>query len=243
MSYFVPNSNFFLEAVRKFNPQDNKADRKELVIDLAHDILEKMHEKLVIMPTAVVASVILMHRKGIKEDELVSKVEWIAREINKRGIKVATINSQKPVVAVKMSLNHLEGLLNNKKDIFHPSVSVKSDYKNVLMLSYYRNSLLFVFFNEALIACSLNAFGFDIAHKEGVPVERLIEETLFIQKLIGNEVVLKKRVTKENFGEFLDIMTQRGILQCTDGLVKVTCVFSANSQCFNRLTSKPAQKA
>lgn len=173
------------------------------------------------MATNVVASVLLMHRKGIKEDALVSKVEWIAKEINKRGIKVEAINSQNPSVAVKMALNHLEDLLNKKKDMFHPSVSAKSDYSNVLILSYYRNSLLSVFFNEALITCSLAAFGFDVASKEGIAIERVLEETLYLQKLLGDEVVLKNRITKENFQDLVNLMIQRGILEYNGDKIKV----------------------
>jgi len=209
------------KAVKKFNPFEDQKDRKELINELALDIIDIMHKKLVVMPTAVVASVILMHRKGIKDDQLVSKVEWIAQELEKRGVKTATVNSKKPVMAVKMSLQHMEGLLKNNKDIFHPSVSVKADYKNVLMLSYYRNSLIFAFFNEALIACSLYAFGFDIAHKEGVLVDRVLEETLFLQKLIGHEIVLRNRLDKESFESLLNLMIQRGILERNHNLIKV----------------------
>ena len=173
------------------------------------------------MPTAIVASVILMQRKGIKEDELVNRVEWIAIELALRGIKVATINSSTPTIAVKMALTHLDSLLNKKKDIFHPSLSAKSDYKNVLMLSYYRNTLLFAFFNEALIACSLVAFGHDFAFKEGVGMQRLLEEVEFLQKLVLNEVVLKDRITKDNFADYIEFMCKRDVLERSGDFIKV----------------------
>lgn len=180
-----------------------------------------MHEKLVIMPTAIVATVILMYRKGIKEEELVSQVEIIAQELACRGIKVATINASTPSVAVKMALTHLDNLLNKKKDIFHPSVSAKSDYKNILMLSYYRNTLLFAFFNDALIACSLMAFGHDLARKEGVGIERLWEEVSFLQKLVKDEVVTNTRLTRENLREYINFMCKRGMLDCNNDVIKV----------------------
>jgi len=37
-----------------------------------------MTEKIVIMPTSMVASILLMNRKGISDDQLVSGVEWLS---------------------------------------------------------------------------------------------------------------------------------------------------------------------
>jgi predicted DNA-binding transcriptional regulator len=34
------------------------------------------------MPTTLVASILLMHRKGISEDELVKKVGWLGLALN-----------------------------------------------------------------------------------------------------------------------------------------------------------------
>jgi len=45
-----------------------------------------------------------------------------------------------------------------------------SDYKNVLMLSYYRNGLMHIFLLEAFLGTALMRFGHQLAFKEGVPV-------------------------------------------------------------------------
>jgi glycerol-3-phosphate O-acyltransferase len=65
-------------------------------------------------------------------------------------------NNIPPSVAIiKQAIKHLSGLLEKKKDVFEASIQAKKDYKNILMLSYYRNSLAHIFLNEAFIACSL----------------------------------------------------------------------------------------
>jgi glycerol-3-phosphate O-acyltransferase len=54
-------------------------------------------------------------------------------------------------------MKHLGDLLEIKNN--DPLVYSKHDYKNILMLSYYRNNLAHVFINEAYIACTLVGFG------------------------------------------------------------------------------------
>jgi glycerol-3-phosphate O-acyltransferase len=50
-------------------------------------------------------------------------------------------------------------IVERKRDVFQPSVAPRVDYKNVLMLSYYRNALLHLFANEAILAVALSSFG------------------------------------------------------------------------------------
>jgi predicted DNA-binding transcriptional regulator len=43
-----------------------------------------------IMPTTLVASILLMYRKGISEANLVEKASWLGMALNQRGAVVAT---------------------------------------------------------------------------------------------------------------------------------------------------------
>lgn len=77
----------------------------------------------------------------------------------KRGGRIGGIDENSSLKTIKGAITHLEHLIEQKKDIVHLNVSAKSDYKNVLMLSYYRNALMHVFWNEGIIACALSSFG------------------------------------------------------------------------------------
>jgi glycerol-3-phosphate O-acyltransferase len=44
------------------------------------------------------------------------------------------------------------------------------DFKNIMMLAYYRNNLVHVFINDAYISCALEAFGESVTEIEGVPL-------------------------------------------------------------------------
>jgi len=70
------------------------------------------------------------------------------------------------------------------------------------MLGYYRNPLNFVFFNEALIVCSVFSFGNESAWKTGVSVESLFFKTCYLSELLKREEVIKTRFTPSNRAYF-----------------------------------------
>ena len=175
------------------------------------------------MPTAMVATMLLMSRKGISEDSLISQIEWLSNEITFRGHKIGCISEGSAPIAVRNAINHLEHIVTKtKKDIFELSVTPKVDYKNILLLSYYRNTLMHVFANEAFCACAISSFGHQMAWKEGVPQERLFEECLFLVRLFKNELVLKEQVTdKKSFDRLMELMCNRNIITNDQGKIKV----------------------
>lgn len=56
---------------------------------------------------------------------------------------------------ISTALKYLERFVERKRDVFEPSVSAKKDYKNIVMLAYYRNNLVYLFIHDAEIACSI----------------------------------------------------------------------------------------
>ncbi len=111
------------------------------------------------MSTSMVASILLMHRKGISEEMLVDRVEWLSRELKARNAETGGVSPEAAAISVKNAVNLLDTIVNRKKDIFELSISPKYDYKNILLLSYYRNNLMHVFFLESVVACALTSFG------------------------------------------------------------------------------------
>ena len=208
------------------NPYLNLEQRKELVISLGYEIIYRMNEKLVIMPTALVAAVILMQRKGISEDALVERVEWLGNELVSRNSKLGSMNENSTSIAVRNAINHLDAIISKtKKDIFELSVSPKVDYKNTLLLSYYRNTLMHIFAMEAFIGCSMSAFGHQLAWKEGVSIERLWEESQFLMRLCQKEFIIREKVNNlTEFQVLLDRMKDRGVFEITAGKIKVNFI-------------------
>lgn len=67
------------------------------------------------------------------------------------------------VNTLKIGLTHLKDYLSRRRDIYEPLIKPKVDYKNILMLGYYRNPLNYVYFNEGVILVSVLSFGGDKA--------------------------------------------------------------------------------
>ena len=89
----------------------------------------------------------------------------------------------------------MQQFIERKKDIFEPSVTAKKDYKNILMLAYYRNNLIHLFLNEAYISCALQAFGESSTLNQGITVQRLWEQTEFIVNILRDEFMVREQFT------------------------------------------------
>lgn len=103
--------------------------------------------------------------------------------------------------------------LDKKRDIIEPKIVPHKDYKNYLMLGYYRNPLNHIFFNEGCVIVSLLSYGTDIAWKEGVDQKELFEKTAFIANLLRREEVIRDKIDNpQNFDKTIQLMISRKIL-------------------------------
>jgi len=105
-----------------------------------------MMGSIVIMSTAIVSSVLLIHRKGISEDQLIKTVTDITKYILKKGHRVGGVNENSSAAAVRNTIGHLSGITTKtKKNIFELTISAGDEFQQILMLSYYRNTLTHAF--------------------------------------------------------------------------------------------------
>jgi hypothetical protein len=110
-------------------------------------------DNLVIMTTSIIATVLLMHRRGISQDLLVERVVFIYDEILARK-GIVQINIKPNAKIIKIASNTYQTLL-NKREIFMNLLSLpKTGEKSLLMLSYYQKQSSSSFINEAEISAS-----------------------------------------------------------------------------------------
>ena len=159
-----------------------------------------------IMPTTLVASILLMYRKGISEANLVEKASWLGMALNQRGAVVATDGGLPHQNTVQLGLKHLEDYIIHKRNIYKPKVA-ENGYQNYIMLGYYRNTLNFVFFNEAMILCSLQSQGVQVAWKDGMPINELFKRSVYLSEVLKREEVLKDRITLKTRDYFDSLIT------------------------------------
>ena len=106
------------------------------------------------MTTSLIASVLLMHRKGLSKDLLHKRVAFIYDEIKARNGNLQ-INIRPNGDIIQTCLKYLSDFVESKNDIYEPLVSAKQGEKSIMMLAYYRNNMSHIFINEAEIACAL----------------------------------------------------------------------------------------
>lgn len=88
------------------NPKKNPEDKKVMVQSLARSISLDLSKNLMIMPTAMVSAVLLQHRRGITNEDLVKQIKWLGKELQERGV-ILPDYSLHPVNCVKHGLRHL----------------------------------------------------------------------------------------------------------------------------------------
>jgi glycerone phosphate O-acyltransferase/fatty acyl-CoA reductase len=201
-------------SIKNFSGEMKEASAKSVNHALGYEIVHRLQEKVVIMATSIVSAVLLMHRRVILEEEIIKKVEWIRNEIQARNFKVGGIDSGSAQVAVRNALAHLSQIVAYRKDLFQPSVCANSDFKSVLLLSYYRNALITVFAKEAIIVATLYSFGEIISSEEGISESRLIEESVFLGSLLKDEFIIREDLSQaEALRSVIDYLVRRQILK------------------------------
>lgn len=92
--------------------------------------MHNLQDNIVIMTTYMIASIILMSRKGIIEPILISKVEWLIKEIMKRGSKVTINEHSTASLIVKNGLKLLDKtLVLSKRTVFEMSISPSNNFE------------------------------------------------------------------------------------------------------------------
>ena len=97
----------YINGLDKKNLQSPKY-RQDAVQILGKQIIYKMTDRLVVLSTGIVSCVLLMHRKGITEDNLIKSVNWITKYILRKGYKIGGINENSSAIAVRNAITHLE---------------------------------------------------------------------------------------------------------------------------------------
>ncbi len=58
-------------------PFERKQDRFQFNETLGYELVHRLTQELVITPTTMVATMLLTHRRGISDDELIKQINWL----------------------------------------------------------------------------------------------------------------------------------------------------------------------
>lgn len=129
------------------------SDRGHVLRSLGYRVLSDINDVSVMMPTALVGTVLLTLRgRGVGKGELVRRVEWLCDRVRNKGGRVAHFYRYPTDVVVDRALDVL-----GPKIVGEVSGLVEPTYFAVdrFQLSFYRNMTIHLFITEALVSAAM----------------------------------------------------------------------------------------
>ncbi|ETI20924.1 hypothetical protein G647_07267 [Cladophialophora carrionii CBS 160.54] len=163
--------------------------RTRLLRTLGYRVLSDINAASVVMPTALVGTVLLTIRgRGIGKSELIRRVDWLAKRIKLKGGKVADFKGMSTSYVAERALDVLGPKLVGTVDGLAEETYYAVDR---FQLSFYRNMTIHLFISEALIAAALYS---KVKQGGGSANERmseaeLIDKVTFLSQLFRGEFI------------------------------------------------------
>lgn len=131
-----------------------------------------------------------------------------------RGGKLSRLQADSSV-SVGSTLALLEGVVSkSKKDMFEVEVSFdQNSFVKLFTLTYHRNTLAHIFFQEATVATALASFG-NLLATQGVGQHQLRQRTLELNEWLRGEFYSSELplTSEKRYGEVVGLMESRGVL-------------------------------
>lgn len=135
------------------NPKLNNAERGQILRTLGYKVLSEINGVSVMMPTALVGTVLLTLRgRGVGRAELVRRVDWLCYRVKAKGGRVAHFyrSPTEEVVdrAIEVMGPKLVGVISGLAEPTYYAV-------DRFQLSFYRNMTIHLFITEAILCAAM----------------------------------------------------------------------------------------
>ncbi|CAI2170937.1 2421_t:CDS:10 [Funneliformis geosporum] len=173
---------------RKSFDLNNDQQKITLLRALAYQVMSDINSVSVVMPTALVGTVILTLRgRGVGRKELIRRVEWLRAAITAKGGRVADFSGMSIGDIVDRAINVLKDLIKERKELLEPVFYAEKRFE----LSFYRNQVMHLFVSEAIISAAMYT-----KIKQGgakstqrLHMSTLLDEVTFLSQLLKVEFV------------------------------------------------------
>ncbi|KAJ5893645.1 hypothetical protein N7495_005336 [Penicillium taxi] len=197
------------------NQKLSSIERGHILRTLGYRVLSEINEVAVMMPTALVGTVILTLRgRGVGKAELVRRLDWLCDRVRAKGGRVAHFYRLSTEEVVDRALAALgPKLVAAIPGLAETTYSAADRFQ----LSFYRNMLIHLFIPEALVSVAMYAK----IKQGGGPVnqrttfESLRKQVAFLSKLFRGEFIFPTEGLTANLDK-----TLRGLE--ADDVIKVT---------------------
>lgn len=144
-----------VKTAQRVDLQDNKDSeiKLRLLRTLGYKVLSDINAVSVVMPTALVGTVLLTLRgRGVGKAELVRRVEWLCDRVRAKGGRVAHFAGAPTSLVVERALEVLgPGLVGKVEGLPEETFYAVDRFQ----LSFYRNMTIHLFISEALVSAAM----------------------------------------------------------------------------------------
>ncbi|OAL34714.1 hypothetical protein AYO20_05909 [Fonsecaea nubica] len=191
--------------------------RLRLLRTLGYRVLSDINAASVIMPTALVGTVLLTIRgRGVGKSELVRRVDWLCKRIRANGGKVADFRGMPTSYVVERALDVLGPKLVGTVDGLAEETYYAVDR---FQLSFYRNMTIHLFISEALIATALYTKvkqGGGSANQR-MPEAELTDKVTFLSQLFRGEFIFPAgQGLRHNLEQAMQGLVRDDVLRVTE---------------------------
>ncbi|KAL1987101.1 hypothetical protein VTN96DRAFT_4975 [Rasamsonia emersonii] len=193
----------------------NQSDRGRILRTLGYRVLSDINAVSVMMPTALVGTVLLTLRgRGVGKAELVRRVEWLCERVRAKGGRVAHFYRAPTAQVVDRALEVLgPKLVGEVTGLVEPTYYAVDRFQ----LSFYRNMTIHLFITEALVSAAMYTRvkqGGGPAHQR-ITYDALLAQVSFLSQLFRGEFIFPPEGLTANLDK-----TLRGLEK--DNVIKVT---------------------
>ncbi|KAL0482801.1 hypothetical protein AKO1_009242 [Acrasis kona] len=192
--------------LNEFIKKKSSCDRIQLSSELGDLLASKLDNASVAMPTAIVACLLLTHRDGIALDDLHARSEKLRDLILQRGYQVNLEPGVSMNVIVDRALIMLNGLVDRRLQIAIevPQPGDKNAPRQIMELACYRNQIIHIFLNEALVSCAL----YSLRNAGEITMSKLLERTNALAHMMRFEFVHNH----VDYQQVVNLMIERGLV-------------------------------
>lgn len=169
--------------------QMDPAIRQKLLRILGYKVLSDINNVSVVMPTALIGTVILTLRgRGVGKSELIRRVSWLIERVQAKGGRVAHFGNVPLAVVIERGLEVLgKDMVGVIEDLAEPTYYAVDRFQ----LSFYRNMTIHLFISEALVSAAMYTrvkLGGGPSFQD-ISFDNLKDQVLFLSTLFRGEFI------------------------------------------------------
>ncbi|KAE8146530.1 acyltransferase [Aspergillus avenaceus] len=190
-------------------------DRGRVLRTLGYRVLSEINDVSVMMPTALVGTVLLTLRgRGVGKRELVRRVEWLCERVRIKGGRVAHFYRYPTDVVVDRALEVLgHKLVGEVAGLVEPTYYAVDRFQ----LSFYRNMTIHLFITEALVSTAMYTRvkrGGGPSHQR-ISYTDLLSQVSFLSQLFRGEFIFPPEGLTTNLEKTLQGLERDNVITVT----------------------------